>query len=342
MNRRQLLYGLGGLTGASSLTLGTGAFTSVEASRSVSVAVADDADAFLRLAPCDGPNGDYVTTGGGTVALDVSASNDALLGAGVNADALTVVDDVLEVENQGTQPVGVWLDPPDPVDDANGDPAVEFYRGGDPDAGIVGESEAVCLGVGEAVCVGFLTRTHGLSPGDPLFESGSAGDLVVNADAAVACGGGTPPSTPRRLSTGVADWRVTDGPGSTPTGAAAVISPPAAWVESTADAEWVDPFGTGGLESDPADDGVPYVYELTVEGPGTLVVEEYASDNPVDLLVDGRRVGGTDDERAFETLRSDVPPQSLDAGTHVLRAEVTNSTGAPNNPTGLLVAARLE
>jgi hypothetical protein len=343
MKRRQLLYGLGGLTGASSLTLGTGAFTSVEASRSVSVAVADDADAFLRLAPCDGPNGDYVTTGGGTVALDVSASNDALLGAGVNADALTVVDDVLEVENQGTQPVGVWLDPPEPVDDANGDPAVEFYRGGDPDAGVVGESDAVCLGVGEAVCVGFLTRTHGLSPGDALFESGSAGDLVVNADAAVACGG-TPPSTPRRLSTGVADWRVTGVPDEKSAGAttprdATVVTPPSAWVTSTADAAWVDPFGDGGTTSDP--EGT-YEYELAFDGPGALVVEEYASDNPVEFSLDGTPIGGTDDPRAYRTLRSNVPAQSVGAGTHTLRAVVENAPASSDNPTGLLVAARLE
>jgi hypothetical protein len=186
MRRRNLLAGLGGLTVASSLTLGTGAFTSVEASRSVSVAVADDADAFLRLAPCEGPNGDYVTTDGGTVAIDVSSSNDALLGEGVNADARTVVDDVLAIENQGTQPVGVWLDPPTPVADANGDPAVEFYRDGDASAGIAGEANAVCLDVGESVRVGFLARTYGLSPGDDLFASGSR--MVVHADASVGCG----------------------------------------------------------------------------------------------------------------------------------------------------------
>jgi hypothetical protein len=220
---------------------------------------------------------------------------------------------------------------------------VEFYRGGDPDAGVVGESDAVCLGVGEAVCVGFLTRTHGLSRGDALFESGSAGDLVVNADAAVACGG-TPPSTPRRLSTGVADWRVTGVPDEKSAGAttprdATVVTPPSAWVTSTADAAWVDPFGDGGTTSDP--EGT-YEYELAFDGPGTLVVEEYASDNPVEFSLDGTPIGGTDDPRAYRTLRSNVPAQSVEPDAHGLGALVLDLEDVVHDRERVRVDARAE
>jgi hypothetical protein len=187
MRRRRLLLGVGSVASATAFVTGSGAFTSVAANRSLDIAVSDDGTALLRLAPCEGPNGAYVVKRGGTTRLDLSSANSDVEGTGVNANATTVIDDILAIENQGTQPVGVWLDPPKPVTNANGDPAVKFYRGGDPDKGIVGEANAVCLTVGQQLCVGFLTRTYGLESGDSLFESGGRGRITVRADAGVAC-----------------------------------------------------------------------------------------------------------------------------------------------------------
>jgi hypothetical protein len=188
MNRRRLLVALGGLAGTAG-ALGTGAFTSVAASRDVSVAVADDSDALLALGPCDGPNGDYVTETGGTVALDLSPSNGNVAGNGVNAEATVVVDDAFQIENQGTQPVGVWLDV-DPVEDASGTDRVQFYLDGDRSTEIVGRSNARCLDVGESLCVGLSVDTHGVGSTTDLLNDD---EMVVHGDASVGCSAGSVP-----------------------------------------------------------------------------------------------------------------------------------------------------
>ncbi len=171
--------------------VGSGAFTSAEAKRSVSVAVASDTESFLELGPCEGSsNGEYVRTENGVLSLDLSAENPTLGGGtGVNRNATTVLDDVFEIRNAGTQSVGVWVTV-DAAVAATGDPAIEFFRGGDPSRGIVGRDEAVCLDVGESTRVGFVVRTHGVSDGDDLFATRPGGDgeaLVINADAEVTC-----------------------------------------------------------------------------------------------------------------------------------------------------------
>ena len=314
----------------------------------MSVAVADDPDAFLSLGPCGGPNGDYVTVEGGVASIDLSSSNTQVPGSGVNNDAVSVFDDVFRIANQGTQPVGVWLDA-DPATDRNGDPVVEFYRNGDRSTEIIGQGNAVCLGVGEDICVGLRTdtRSERFDPGDRLLDLvGGGHELIVNADATVACDAGTPTGGgPLRLNTGIADWQVvevppsaTDDTPSTPYDAEVIDPPSSVWATSGADAEWVDPFGTGGLNTDP---GGAYAYELEIPASGTLVIEEYGSDNPVELFLDGSSIGGSGGQSAFESLRSDVPDQTVSSGD-ALRAEVTNNSGSSGTPTGLLVAARLE
>jgi len=95
MKRRRLLLSIGAAAGATSI-VGSGAFSSVEASRDLSVSVANDTDALLALRPADAPNGVYVDMIDGTLSLDLSA---------VNPDAITVFDDVFKIENQGTQPI---------------------------------------------------------------------------------------------------------------------------------------------------------------------------------------------------------------------------------------------
>lgn len=112
MRRRSFVAGLGSFAAAGAAAIGTGAFTSVQADRTVSVEVADDSDAFLQLVPADGPNGEYATTDGGTLAIDLSGSNPTDAGgSGVNARAITSAERVFAIENQGTQAVDVTLTP---------------------------------------------------------------------------------------------------------------------------------------------------------------------------------------------------------------------------------------
>ena len=105
MNRRKLLAALGTAVGGSTV-LGTGAFTSVSADRSVSVEVADDSNAFLGLVP--GDTG-LVTEDGGTLRINLDGTGTGA--SGVNFDAVTQIGShenpaeshAFKIINQGTQ-----------------------------------------------------------------------------------------------------------------------------------------------------------------------------------------------------------------------------------------------
>lgn len=95
--------------------MGTGAFTSVEADRRVDVNVSDDAGAYLRLQGTGGPNSPYVTQdgNGNQLEIDLTDSNDSFPNStdpnGVNPNALTQIDDLFVIQNQGTQEVDVGV-----------------------------------------------------------------------------------------------------------------------------------------------------------------------------------------------------------------------------------------
>lgn len=107
MKRRTVLSGLGGLAASGAAIIGSGAFTSVDAERSVSVAVADDSEALVKLtAPNSLENGEYATgpEEGDTEMLSLHFDEDAAVpGAGVNDDAVTRFEAVFRIANQGTQ-----------------------------------------------------------------------------------------------------------------------------------------------------------------------------------------------------------------------------------------------
>jgi hypothetical protein len=109
MQRRNLLIGMGSLAAGGAATIGTGAFTSVSANRSVSVDVADDSDALLAIEPQATPNGnEYASVNtDGTVELDFSETD--VGGGGLNRNAETIIRDILQVRNQGTQDVIVGV-----------------------------------------------------------------------------------------------------------------------------------------------------------------------------------------------------------------------------------------
>ena len=116
MNRRNILAAIGALGAGGAIVTGTGAFTSVEANRSVSVTVEGDANAYLSISEVDSQSGDnaqYLTeTAGGEKAIDLTGGNETSGGGtGVNADAITVIEDLFEVRNQGTQEVELTVTP---------------------------------------------------------------------------------------------------------------------------------------------------------------------------------------------------------------------------------------
>jgi len=108
MERRKLIAGLGSLTAAGAAGLGTGAFTSVTANRTMNVAVADDANAFLSLDDINSsPNSEYVDTTGNQITIDLDSASGG--SSGFNANSKTRIDDLVRVANQGSQTVNVWV-----------------------------------------------------------------------------------------------------------------------------------------------------------------------------------------------------------------------------------------
>jgi hypothetical protein len=93
---------------AIALVAATGAFTSVEADRTVSVNVSDDSDALLALEPNgSSANGNYASQTGTTVEINLNEDASNVDGAGVNDNATTKIFYIVNVTNQGTQAVDV-------------------------------------------------------------------------------------------------------------------------------------------------------------------------------------------------------------------------------------------
>jgi len=130
--KRRTLLGSAAMTLGGASVLGTGAFTSVKAERSISVDVAGDASAFLKLEPCSDAGGtvsvdsdddgddtndinpnfhssDAVVNQNGMVRIDLTKHNGKLAGNGVTEDAVWRFPSALKITNQGTQRVCVDL-----------------------------------------------------------------------------------------------------------------------------------------------------------------------------------------------------------------------------------------
>jgi hypothetical protein len=105
MQRRKLIASIGSVAAGAAAVTGTGALTSVNAERSIAVDVADDSDAFLAITSQDTPNGnEYASTSasnGRKIALDFTETS--VGGGGLNRNAETIIRDILQVRNQGTQ-----------------------------------------------------------------------------------------------------------------------------------------------------------------------------------------------------------------------------------------------
>ncbi|WP_117369489.1 hypothetical protein [Natrarchaeobaculum sulfurireducens] len=126
MNRRTFVLGLGAAS-ASTVALGTGAFTSVEAERDVSVELAEDANAYLGL---ESQSEYAIGDTDGTIEIDFTSDNPTDAGGEhFNLDAVTIVEDVFAVQNLGTQDdVQIEFDP-DGVAEAQTDVEVDFASG---------------------------------------------------------------------------------------------------------------------------------------------------------------------------------------------------------------------
>ena len=112
MERRKFIIGAGALASGSAAAVGTGAFSSVDADRSITIEQADEANAFVGLDPLDN---EYVDYGGNNDTLVVNI-DDNEHGEGVNTEANFVFDSLFKITNQSSQSAWFWLDDASPGD----------------------------------------------------------------------------------------------------------------------------------------------------------------------------------------------------------------------------------
>jgi len=180
MERRKFVVGLGALASGSAAAMGTGAFSSVQADRTVSVEVADDSEAYLRLEGDGGDNSDYVTSDGtdGVLTIDLDANNSSNVqggGSGVNPDARTRIDDLFVIENQGTQEVEITLNKSSGNDSNDYEDYATFYINNDYSTELDGTN--FIAGADETISLEVDTRDSGLTGEDQILDT-----VTFNAD----------------------------------------------------------------------------------------------------------------------------------------------------------------
>jgi hypothetical protein len=125
--RRKFLAGLGSLAAGGAAAMGTGAFTLVEADRGLTVNTRYNGDALLGISPAkengnETPNAQaYVEGGpsqqgyqGNELSIDLGDSDGDGVGSngafGVNGSAFTIIRDLIDIKNQGSQTVYVYFE----------------------------------------------------------------------------------------------------------------------------------------------------------------------------------------------------------------------------------------
>lgn len=188
MRRRRFVTALGSIAGASSLAIGSGAFNFGNVERSVSVAVADDRNAFLKLTQRGSGERSIVDGHPDTIdfAIPGGDENDHPSGDSTDPDGLgedsiyRFGEDaghdqtgLFAVTNQGTDPVEVYSTQAPPT---SGVPKVTMY---DVDSGdlLTESSPSDPLGVGEQLVCGIELDTHGVDARPDEYEL----SIVINA-----------------------------------------------------------------------------------------------------------------------------------------------------------------
>ena len=172
MRRRKLMIGLGALTAGGSAAFGTEAFTSVEAERNVDVTVAGDQSAFVAIQPLSSDNaGKYVSTeNDNTVQLNFDGDNEGP-GKGVSQDAITQVEDLFRIVNQGSQPSSVYFEDSSDAVTFRVTQSTDTSTTGSSGQTLEGADNSVELAVGEQVVVGMTINTLDEDVSGQLLDS---------------------------------------------------------------------------------------------------------------------------------------------------------------------------
>lgn len=166
--------------------IGSGAFTTVEAERTMSIEINDDSEAYLATQPLD-KQGNTVAEGKEPeaqnkpyAAIEEDTGRLSLTFDSLNSNAETVLNKVFQVANEGTQEVGIYFEK---RGDNTG--AVSFF-GNNSELNInnerldVDRDAAIRLGEGKSIDVSVEFDTYGVGPEDDIMNT-----LVINGDAEV-------------------------------------------------------------------------------------------------------------------------------------------------------------
>ena len=173
LTRRNALIGLGTVAAGAGVIGGSGAFTSVEAERTVNVSTEGDASAALSLAAAGTDNSDdYVTTPNNQIQLNLSGTQGGSAdSSGLNQDAITKIASLITVTNNGSQDLsGLKLHLETDSDDIDESVAFGFTTGGganefDNDKDVTGGSG---LSVGNSLTFGVIIDL--IDPNSTTFD----------------------------------------------------------------------------------------------------------------------------------------------------------------------------
>lgn len=179
MKRRRFITALGGFAGFGSLAVGSGAFNFANIERTVSVAIADDRNAFLKLTQHGSGERSEVDGNPDTLDFNIPGDDETDPG-GVGEDSLYRFGQDAEgdekglfgIANQGTQPVEVYST----QSTTSGVPSVRVFDA-EADERLTEASPSSLLGTGEQLPCGIEIDTHGVDVQSDEYDV----SLTINA-----------------------------------------------------------------------------------------------------------------------------------------------------------------
>jgi hypothetical protein len=138
LTRRNALIGLGSLVAGSGALVGTGAFSSVEANRTVNIGSAGDTSALLKIESGSGASAGEITGEDTTGQVDQFR----LTADDLNGDAVTEFNKAIKITNDGAENVGLYID--DSTDDIGSSEELDI-EDSSTDSTIIGSGNSVDL-----------------------------------------------------------------------------------------------------------------------------------------------------------------------------------------------------
>jgi len=183
VKRRTAILTLGGLVASGGAAMGTGAFTSVEADRDFAVDVRNDDSAYLALRPVDADGNVVGNLSEGDTdrvpetpeqnrpfsLIDEDTGRIDIAVTALNADAMTVISNVFQIDNQGRNPIDVYVDI-SYEGEGDGNPDVVEVSTSNGNA-LDDDENPVELGDGNSLVVDLTFDTSGIGPDDAIADT---------------------------------------------------------------------------------------------------------------------------------------------------------------------------